>query len=367
MFNISSIIKQGKSSLDKLYQKQTTIKAGSEVLKIYHYFLNRLNLITKGVKAGIPSPFDLFTGSLSSTNSFKLTPFFSSKLIEKISQIGHQKNPTHPLREFIESLSLQSKNTKSVSVQNAGEKANLVSQFSSEIIETISEKNGFKTLRLKRPLDWNFLPGQYLEIRSENSRATKPAILAIASSVDDEYIEITAKSSNDPLHSNYCLNEVVGDYLTITGPLGSNFPLDLVTPHTPLLVLGGGTGLTALKSILESIPQGTEAKLIYSNKTTQDLLYHEKIEKWKSEGHIISLTQEKSEGYAEGRITDHLKHEQLNSGTLVFICGPKDLVIETAQLLVQLGVPLESIYGSLPATAKEGGPVYRADHPKMLG
>lgn len=366
-FKISNISENGKLTIGNLFHKQTPIRAGNEILKIHHLFLNNLNCLGKTKHHKHNSPFALFSQSLALVNQLRITLPTPSELADKISQIGQKQNLDSPLQNFIRSLSLHDKNTELTASNKIGAPtAGATYQFSAEIVDVVKENKDFKTLRLKRPKDWDFQPGQYLEIRGENSSATKPAILAIASAIDDEYIEITAKPNDNPNHSNYCLNSQIGDYLTITGPLGSNFPLDLVTSETPVLILGGGSGLTALKSIMNSLPENSDAKMIYSSKTYEGLLYHEEIEKWKSEGHIISLTQDHREGFHEGRITEHLQYQQLKPNTLVFICGPKELVLQTAQELVEMGVPRECIYGSLPATAKEGGPVYRGDHPKMM-
>lgn len=350
----NELSKENKTTLSILNQLQP-IKATSEILSIHRYFLNNIKSVSKTKPNGLISPFSLFNQKKKIGTPFKISLPKPSDLIDKIGALGKPKFPENPLQDFINSLSATS---KTAAVTN--------SPFSAQIVGVYDENKEFKTLRLKRPEGWNFLPGQYLEIRSENSSATKPAILAIASAVGDDYIEITAKPNANPNHANYCLNSGVGEYLTVTGPMGTNFPTNLITPNTPVLVLGGGSGLTALKSLMESMPLGTDPKLIYSSKTAQELLYHEDIAKWKAEGHTISLTQETVDGFEHGRITDHLAHMDIKPNTLVFLCGPKELVIETAKFLASMGVPRELIYGSLPATAKDGGPVYRGDHPKML-
>lgn len=363
---LSNITKQ-KLNVNCFYNK-TPIQAGNEIIKIHHFFLNSVNYIRKNKVNKNISPFSLFSQSLSLVTPFKITQSTSSDLTDKISNIGNKKELDHPMQDFIKSLSLEQKNKSSTSTINqvAKNETSLSTQFSAEIIEVINENNQFRTLRIKRPKDWNFQPGQYLEIRAENSNTTRPSILAIASSINDQYIEITGRITNDPNHPNYCLNTEMGGYLTITGPLGSSFPFHLITSENSVLVLGGGSGLTALKSVMESLPEGTDVKMIYSSKTEKEILYREQIEKWKSEGHIITLTQDNAGNYAEGRITKHIMHQRLNPNPFVFICGPKDLVIDTADVLVEMGISREFIYGSLPATAKEGGPVYRADHPKMM-
>lgn len=290
-----------------------------------------------------------------STLSLKITEE-NSEDFNETSIAQEEQSVDNPLKDFM----------KSLSAPKIGTKETFGTEISAQIIDIIEENKDFKTFRLKRPPEWNFLPGQYLEIKSEQSSTNKPAILAIASGISGEYIEITAKPNSNPGHPNYCLNSSIGDYLTLTGPLGSHFPTDQVSSDTPVLILGGGSGLTALKSVMNSLPTGTDMQLIYSSKTVQGLLYQEEIEKWKAEGHIVSLTQEQAEGFAQGHIVDHLVDQEIKPNTLVFICGPKDLVLETTQWLVDRGIPRESIYGSLPATAKDGGPVYRGDHPKMM-
>lgn len=332
------------------------IKASKEILSIHRYFLNKIKCLIN--PAQLISPFSLFNQKPQAAKPLNISHAQPSALNDKIAAIGQTQSPENPLQDFIKSLSAA---TKPEAFKPAAS-----SQFSAEIVDIFNENKDFKTLRVKRPKDWEFLPGQYLEIRSENSSANKPAILAIASGVNDEYIEITAKPNPNPSHANYCLNSTVGEYLTITGPLGTNFPVDLITPETPVLILGGGSGLTALKSLMESLPLGTDSKLVYSSKTVQELLYHDEIEKWIAEGHTISLTQDQADGFQQGRITEHLTHMEIKPNSLIFICGPKELVLETAKLLAAMGIPRESIYGSLPATAKDGGPVYRGDHPKML-
>ena len=378
-FKISNENNDQKLNINSLNIRSIPILAGNEILKIHHYFKNKISHFCKTKTNNLPSPFSLFNPKSPLLNFIKMTFPTPSELIDKISTIGHKNNTENPplftasgtiseggnslLQDFI--CSVLPKNSVAT-VDKAVVKKALNSQFSAKIESIVHENKEYKTLRLKRPKEWNFLPGQYLEIRSESSSANKPAILAIASGIGEDYIEITAKPNSNPNHPNYCLNSDVGDYLTVTGPLGSNFPLELITPDTPVLLLGGGSGLTALKSLMESMSSHSNAKLIYSSKTSQELIYHEEIEKWKSEGHIISLTQEKTDGYEQGRISEHIKHETLHPNTMIFICGPKELVLETAKMLVEMGIPRESIYGSLPATAKEGGPVYRGDHPKMM-
>jgi NAD(P)H-flavin reductase len=355
LFSISKTKESERLTLQNYaIQPQQPIRAGQAILNIHHFMIKALPQLNKNkIKARLTSLFDFnFIQNIPWINQFKSIKSDHSTCVNKISNLDKKSARVNPLQDFINSLSTKKKEPISqTQAINQIEKKELVSkQFSAPIIEVIQENAEFKTLRLKRPKDWDFQPGQYLEIRGEDS--SKPAILAIASGVSKDYIEITARPNENPAHANYCLNRKPGEELLITGPLGSSFPLDLIALNTPVLLIGGGSGLTALRSLLQSLPQ-TETKIIYSTTTREKLLYHEQIEQWKLEGHTISLTQEKENGFAQGRVSEHLKDYNLKSDTMIFICGPKDLVLDTAKLLISRGVSPERIYGSLPSTAKE--------------
>lgn len=106
-------------------------------------------------------------------------------------------------------------------------------------------------------------------------------------------------------------------------------------------------------------------KLIYSAKTEEDLIYQPEICQWNDEGHVIALTQESHHTFATGRVTEHLKQNFPPPEAYVFICGPIPLAKSVLQILLQGDHPKEQIFVSLPYEARQAGPIYRADHPKL--
>lgn len=363
LINILDKSKDFKTCVHSLNQ-QKPIQANQEIRAIHRFGLTMIGTHTVGTQkksSQLLSPFSLFSKKTEAINPSNISLSKPSPLNDKISALCQPTQIESPLQNFVKLLSSA---TEIEDISAPLETS--TTQFSAEIIEIIQQRDDFITIRMKPPADWQFFPGQYLEIRSENSTSDWPAILAVASGVNDEYIEITARPSADPSDPNYCLNGSIGEKLIITGPQGSNFPVDLITSETQTIILGGGSGITALKSLMESLPEGTNSKLIYSNKTADGLLYPQEIEKWKQEGHTISLTRDKAEGFKEGRVTEHLREIEIKTNTLIFICGPEDLVLETAQLLADMGIPRESIYGSLQVLAEDGGPVFRGDHSMMM-
>ena len=88
------------------------------------------------------------------------------------------------------------------------------------ITQIDEEGGGFKTIHFQKPPHWEFQPGQYLQVRSGNfisSVIKSPATLALASGINDNDIQITARSRWLPWHSNHALQRSEGRTLEITG------------------------------------------------------------------------------------------------------------------------------------------------------
>ena len=243
----------------------------------------------------------------------------------------------------------------------------LATKYKVQILDIIEESDGYKTFILDKPPEFNFFPGQYVNCRSGNSlngMIIKPLLLAISSGCNENYIELTARSSFLAWNSNYCLNKKIGDYVEIEGPLGTHFPFENIN-NKKVLLIGGGSGITPLRSILKSVSTDISIKLLYSTKFYDNLLYKNDCEKWINFGHIICLTQEKRqyEKFQYQRVTKILETFELDYD-MIFLCGSIDLIKDVINILInKKDVSSTNIFASLPIDALHGGPVYRGDHP----
>lgn len=256
-----------------------------------------------------------------------------------------------------------------------GFQQSLATKYNVKILGVRDEGEGFKTYRLERPDGFDFVPGQYINVRPKNGiTAISPLQLAIASGVSDPYIEITARPSMLPTKSNFCLSVGAKHSVQIEGALGTGLSEGLsaglpkgLTKGLPegLLLVGGGSGIAPLKSVKLSVSDGTQVHVVYSTKWYKGLLYKEDIREWIKEGHAISLTQEKKKNYDNRRVTQiiqEMDNPHFDNKT-VFICGPVPLIKDVRAILINKGVDLKNIYTSMPIDTLKGGPVYRGDHP----
>ena len=141
-----------------------------------------------------------------------------------------------------------------------------------------------------------------------------------------------------------------GTPLDVEGPFGT-FTLPALGRGSHMLLVGGGTGIAPLRSMLvQALDTGMApvAQVIYSARTVDELAYREELEGLAREGRIaLTLTVTREEGAwpgRRGRIDRDLLADAL-SGQDIFclICGPPALVADVRSALDELQVPRERV------------------------
>src|SRR5439155_68275 len=132
------------------------------------------------------------------------------------------------------------------------------------------------------------------------------------------------------------------------GPVGGYFVWE-ASSGGPLLLVAGGSGVVPLMAMLRhraAAGAKVPARLLYSSRTLEDVIYRQELEALASRDglevfHTLTRGQPKGwTGYAR-RIDQPMLAEvsgPLGTAALAFICGPTALVETTASALVQLGL-----------------------------
>jgi ferredoxin-NADP reductase len=123
----------------------------------------------------------------------------------------------------------------------------------------------------------------------------------------------------------------------------------------PLLLVGGGSGIVPLMAMIRhraAAHSKVPARLLYSSRTPEDVIYFEELmmRRAAEDGIEIFHTFTRSQpegwtGYAR-RIDQQMLQEvadPLGLSLRVYICGPTLLVESAANWLVHLGIPAERI------------------------
>lgn len=134
-------------------------------------------------------------------------------------------------------------------------------------------------------------------------------------------------------------------------PAGGRFGLPPEAVKSPLLFVGGGTGVAPLRSmILDVIHEGRAERppaLVYSARSPEEFAYADQLRVLHDAGKlklILTLTGDARDWrHARGRAgAEHLA-DLATPRTLCFICGPPAMVTDLPQALMALGVPRQQI------------------------
>lgn len=133
----------------------------------------------------------------------------------------------------------------------------------------------------------NYLSGQYLTLISEiNGKEVRRAYSLCSSSYIDQDILVSVKRVKDGEMSNYLHDHIkVGDDIFVLLPMGNfTFKPDNIAKH--IVLIGGGSGITPLFSIIKSAlvkESDSTVSLIYVNSNLESTIYYEQLEHWTSE------------------------------------------------------------------------------------
>ena len=217
-----------------------------------------------------------------------------------------------------------------------------------DIVELKVETPQTKSLVLTVPGWTGHLPGQHVDVRltAEDGYQAERSY-SIASAPEGNQVELTVERLDDGEVSPYLTDELrSGDKLEIRGPIGGYFAWD-VAHGGPLLLVAGGSGVVPLMAILRhrrNSMSEVRARLLYSSRTLEDVIYRAELE---GEKVVHTLTRAQPPGwtgYARRVDADLLREVAWpTDGTLAFVCGPTSFVESVAAGLVELGYPPERI------------------------
>ena len=224
--------------------------------------------------------------------------------------------------------------------------------------EIIDETPRAKSFRLRIDDRPPFRSGQHYDVRltaPDGYQAQRSYSIASApesEGVIDLTIEIIENGEVSPFFHQVVK---VGDEIEMRGPIGGPFTWTSDTGG-PLLLLAGGSGVVPLMSMLRhrrAAGSSVRTILIYSARTTVDVIYRDELGNFASEEEevrsTITLTREDDAGWIgeRGRVSTRLIDDALafleTTDANVFVCGPDGFVEAAAALVLAAGVPFQSI------------------------
>ena len=195
------------------------------------------------------------------------------------------------------------------------------------------------------PATFSFEAGQYviLKVIQENGFRLKSYSILNPPSGKGK-LDLCAKLIAGGFASEAFKVMKLGENITFRGPLGH---LTFDESNDEHWFIANGTGVVPLYSIImEKVPKCPQQKfnLIFGVRSQQDLFLHKEFsalsKKHPPFTYIPTLSRDAWEG-SMGRVQMHLPPDMQNK--TFYICGLKEMVLETQELLLQKGVPKERI------------------------
>lgn len=192
-------------------------------------------------------------------------------------------------------------------------------------VEALSDKHVLIKLTDDKPLP-EMLPGQFVEVRVDNSPSTFLRRPISINNVDYDHNELwlLVAAVGDGTRQLQKLQK--GDRLNCVLPLGNSFTMPTDSTQKVLLV-GGGVGVAPLLYFGKRIKaMGGEPTFLLGARSAKDVLERELFEQV---GRVFITTKDGSEG-EKGFVTNHsvLAQEHFDR---ISTCGPKPMMMAVAR------------------------------------
>lgn len=251
-----------------------------------------------------------------------------------------------------------------VQAQNKKKKATIESI--GVVTKVTKETPDTHTLRISMPnlkddqKPFTFKPGQFVMVRPQINGKTIPRAYSVSSSPtraeSENYYDLTVRQTETPTVSKWLNDRQLKDEILFRGPYGQFYWEENHPESSELLLIGGGSGVTPLKSMMEYIADkklGNKAFLLYSSKTEKDIILRKPLEDLASQNKNIkcefSLTREPdNKNFRHGRIDlqyikNTLKEFDMDK-TGCYLCGTPTFVQTMVDYLKEAGIKEDKIW-----------------------
>lgn len=210
-------------------------------------------------------------------------------------------------------------------------------------VERLNERYALLKLTDEAPLP-EMLPGQFVEVRVDNSPSTMLRRPISINYVDSEKNQLWLLVAAVGEGTRRIVNLKEGDTLNCLLPLGNGFTMPTYKGERILLV-GGGVGVAPLLYFGKRIKEcGGEPVFLLGARSAKDLL---EMDAFKSVGTVYVTTEDGSAG-EKGFVTGHsvLQNERFDR---ISTCGPKPMMVAVARYAKENGIECEASLENLMA------------------
>lgn len=206
-----------------------------------------------------------------------------------------------------------------------------------EIVDITPVTHDVKRFQFRKPQGYTFIPGQATDVAINlpgwNDQLRPFTFTALN---DWDHLEFTIKIYDDHEGVTHQLGQLkTGDQLIIHEPWGA------IQYQGEGVFIAGGAGITPFIAILRQLQQEGKVgsnKLIFSNKTREDIILEQELRGILGANFINTLTSEAQPGYDHHRVDEvYLRDKVKNFKQHFYICGPDAMVAALPPIIRKLG------------------------------
>lgn len=182
-----------------------------------------------------------------------------------------------------------------------------------------------------------FETGQYLSVGVRGSRDQRE--YSIYSSETEDFLEILVKEVDGGKVSKALGRLKSGDELEVQGPFGY-FLLDKSLPaDRKLLFIATGTGISPFHSFASS-RSGLDYLVLHGMRTLEDAYGKDYFP---GQRYLTCVSRGTGGGFS-GRVTEYLRQNPVEPGTLCYLCGNCEMIYEVFDILKTQGIEVGDIF-----------------------
>lgn len=225
--------------------------------------------------------------------------------------------------------------------------------YSVKILKVQDEALGSKLFNLSFPFrNFKFQSGQFVQVSVPGFGEMPISICSDPS--EKKYFQVCVRAVGA---ASEALNKFkAGERISVRGPYGHGFPIDLAKKRN-LLIIAGGCGIEPLRPLifaaLNNPKKFQKVQIFYGAKSKSDLLFVSEYAKW-AKNIDFQLTLDKAEpgelaglSCGIGNVTVLFDCVKLLENSIAFLCGPPVMYKFVLEQLKKHGFKDEDIFLSL--------------------
>ncbi|HLF50834.1 FAD-binding oxidoreductase [Flavobacterium sp.] len=212
-----------------------------------------------------------------------------------------------------------------------------------KVLQAVYITHDVKRFRVEKPIGFDFVPGQATEVSINLPLWTnqlRPFTFTCLRQQD--YLEFMIKIYRDHEGVTNMLGKTnAGAELILHDVFGA------IQYKGPGVFIAGGAGITPFISIFRDLYHKNQIEgnsLIYSNKTSEDVIMQDELQKMLKDRFIKLFTRENVLGFRGKRIDRSFLIDNISDfGQHFYVCGPTEFVKSITKDLMDLGAALDVI------------------------